>query len=299
MTDLPPGENAAVPLVDRPHRNHRGRDVTQTVLRGVGQTFVTAGLVILLFVVYEVWVTNIFAHYKQQKVEHDLVQEFAQGKDPLAQATLPGGGQQTIPIGTGIANLYIPRLGEDYHFAIVQGTDDASLDKGPGHYTNTALPGQKGNFAVAGHRVGKGEPFLNLDQLQPGDAVVVETATSWYVYRVMGDTASNNLSVSSATAPDGATVTAPPPAQALAAKVVGREIVNPSDGQVILPVPNDPAITQAQATDSLMTMTTCHPKFTANKRMIVHAYLARTVPRVNAPSGKAEQLPKELDGGTL
>jgi sortase A len=301
MTDSTPGDaepdRVAAPVATAPRR--RRRDRVHTVLRGVGQTFITAGLVILLFVVYEVWVTNIFAHYKQQKVENDLVQEFAQGKDPLAQATLPGGSQQTIPIGTGIANLYIPRLGDDYHFAIVQGTDDASLDKGPGHYTGTALPGQKGNFAVAGHRVGKGEPFLNLDQLQPGDAIVVETASTWYVYRVFGDTATNNLSVSAATAPAGAVVTSPAPTQALAAKVVGREIVKPSDGQVILPVPNDTAVTQAQATDALMTLTTCHPKFTADKRMIVHSYLARTVPRVAAASGKAEQLPKELDGGTL
>ena len=75
----------------------------------------------------------------------------------------------------------------DYHFTIVEGTNDADLEKGPGHYVGTALPGQVGNFAVAGHRVGKGEPFLNLDQLQPGDAVVIETVTNWYVYTVLGD----------------------------------------------------------------------------------------------------------------
>ena len=300
MTDVPPedgAEEAPAAAVRAPSR--RGNDTFLTVLRGIGQTLITAGLVILLFVVYEVWVTNIFAHYKQQKVENDLVQEFAQGKNPIAAATLPGGSQQTIPVGTGIANLYIPRLGDDYHFAIVQGTDDASLDKGPGHYVGTALPGQKGDFAVAGHRVGKGEPFLNLDQLQPGDAVVVETATNWYVYRVFGDTASNNLSVSSATAPAGATVTEPPPAQALAAKVIGREIVNPSDGRVILPVPNDLSVNDAQATGALMTLTTCTPKFSATQRMIVHSYLTRTIPRAATPTGKSEQLPKELDGGTL
>src|SRR6202034_3278497 len=147
-----------------------------------------------------------------------LVKEWAQGDDPLVAAALPGATSSAIPTGTGIANIYIPRLGDDYHFTIVEGTDESALDKGPGHYDGTALPGQIGDFAVAGHRVGKGEPFLNLDKLQPGDAVVVETATNWYVYRVFGDTASNNLSVSAATAPAGATVTEPPPAQALASK---------------------------------------------------------------------------------
>jgi sortase A len=294
MTDEPPIDEPVV-VKDRPRSS--GGDKVRLVLRGTGQTLITAGLVILLFVVYEVWVTNIFAHYKQQKVENDLVQQWASGKDPLA--ALPGNGQQTIPSGSGIANLYIPRLGSDYHFAIVEGTDDSDLEKGPGHYTGTALPGQTGDFAVAGHRVGKGEPFLNLDHLQPGEAIVVETATSWYIYRVFGDTATNDLSASAATAPAGATVTAAPPTQALAAKVIGREIVSPSDGNVILPVPNDPDVTAANASGYLMTLTTCHPKFTADKRMIVHAYLARTVPRTSAPSGKAEALPKELDGGTL
>ena len=285
--------------VTRRRAPQRRSSAALTVVRGLGQTLITIGLIILLFVVYEVWVTNIFAHFKQQKVENDLVQEYAQGKDPLAQATLPGGGQQSIPVGTGIANLYIPRLGDDYHFAIVQGTDDASLDKGPGHYVNSALPGQKGDFAVAGHRVGKGEPFLNLDQLQPGDAVVVETKDTWYIYRVFGDVATKDLSVSAAGAPAGLVVTSPAPDQALAAKVVGREIVPPSDGKVILPVPNAPNVSQSQATGYLMTLTTCHPKFTADKRMIVHAYLARTVARTAGPDGKAAALPKELDRGTI
>ena len=81
--------------------------------------------------------------------------------------------------------------------------------------------------------------------------------------------------------------------------MLGREIVNPSDGRVILPVPNDLSVNDAQATGALMTLTTCTPKFSATQRMIVHAYLARTVPRTGTASGKAEQLPKELDGGTL
>jgi sortase A len=265
-----------------------GRDRIRFALLGVGQTLITAGLVMVLFVAYEVWITNIFAHYKQQKVENDLVTEWANNQDPLANS-----GQQAIPLGAGIANLYVPRFGEDYHFAIVQGTDGSSLDKGPGHYAGTALPGQLGNFAVAGHRVGKGEPFLNLDQLRPGDAVVVETATNWYIYRVFGDASTGNLGVSSATAPVGAVVTSPPPSQALSNSVVGQEIVSPSDGKVIMPVPNHPDIAQAKATGYLMTLTTCHPKFTATKRMIVHAYLARAVPT----SGKA--LPRELAGGRL
>jgi len=251
-----------------------GGDWVRFGLRGIGQTLITAGVVILLFVVYELWVTNIFAHEQQVKVHNQLEREWAEGTDPLVtgKLTLPGGKQGVIPTGTGIANLYIPRLGTDYHFTIVEGTDDASLERGPGHYADTALPGQVGNFAVAGHRVGKGEPFLNLDHLRPGDAVVVETKSEWYVYRVKGNVQTGDLSDTGAD------------------DIPGRQIVSPSDVDVIAPVPDHPGATP---TEKLMTMTTCHPKFTASQRMIVFSALARVVPRAGT------QLPKELAGGTL
>jgi sortase A len=264
----PPDAPGAVLAAGSP----RKRDLLLTTLRGIGQTLITAGLVILLFVVYEVWVSNVFSHIKQTAAHNTLVKEWAQGDDPLVTATLPGAAVSAIPTGTGIANIYIPRLGDDYHFTIVQGTDESALDKGPGHYTGSALPGQIGDFAVAGHRVGKGEPFLNLDHLLPGDAVVIETDKDWFIYRVLGDTATGNLST------------------ATTEGVVGREIVDPSDVGVILPVPDHPGETPTAA---LLTLTTCHPKFTATKRMIIHGSLVRTVPR------DGNLLPKELTGGTL
>lgn len=235
-------------------------DRVRFVLRGIGQTLITLGLIVLLFVFYEVFVTNLFAHERQTKVHNALENAWANGRDPLLG--LPGGASVTIPLGVGIANLYIPRLGKDYAWTIVEGTSDADLNEGPGHYVGTQLPGQKGNFAIAGHRVGKGEPFLNLDRLRPGDAVIVETKSTWYVYRVKGSVAKDDLG---STVPDG---------------IPGREIVDPSDSGVLLPVPNHPG---AQVREKLMTMTTCHPKFTATQRMIVHAVLdpSLTLPHTN------------------
>jgi sortase A len=229
-------------------------DRVRLVLRGLGQTLITAGVIVLLFVVYEVYVTNWFAERAQSDVKTALKQEWQHTtKDPLLQ--LPGQSGPKLPDGQGIAYLYIPRLGRDYGYAIVQGTSNADLEKGPGHYVGTALPGQRGNFAVAGHRVGKGEPFLNLDHLQAGDAVVVQTESKWYVYRVEG-------TPSDISAPD-------------AAGVPGREVVNPGDGNVLAPVPDHPG---EAPTEARMTLTTCHPKFTATHRMIIHALLAQTVP---------------------
>ncbi len=259
MTQDPGGTLVAEPAPEpTPPWSRTGRtagDVVRFFVRGLGQTLITAGVVVLLFVVYEVYVTNIVSHREQTRVHTALEQTWAKGADPL---TLPGSGTTTIPIGEGIANLYIPRLGRDYAWTIVEGADDASLEKGPGHYVRTALPGQIGNFSVAGHRVGKGEPFLNLDKLRPGDSVIVETKTMWWIYQVKGDTGTGELS---ALGKDG---------------VPGREIVAPSDGSVILPVPDHPGVSP---TEALMTMTTCHPKFTAAQRMIVHAMLVGQLPK--------------------
>lgn len=266
MTDVP-GDTLVAQPTPEPARHrkpgHTPGDVVRLLLRGIGQTLITAGLVVLLFVVYEVWVTNFFAHREQSKVHNALEEKWAQGDDPLLP--LPGSHSVTIPLGTGIANIYIPRLGKDYAWTIVEGTDDSALEKGPGHYVGSALPGEVGNFAVAGHRVGKGEPFLNLDKLRPGDTVIIETKSTWYVYRVKGNVRTGDLS-------DRGNDDIP-----------GREIVDPGEGQVLLPVPNHP---DATPTEKLMTMTTCHPKFTARERMIVHAVLDTSLTVKRTGGGK-------------
>jgi sortase A len=223
---------------------------------------ITFGLVVLLFVVYEVWITNIFADRNNHRHIAQLRKSFENDTvDPLA---LPGGGVSTIKVGANIGILYIPRLGRDYAEAIVQGNavpDDNQLEQGAAHYGSTQLPGQVGNFAVAGHRVGKGEPFLNIDKLRSGDKVIVETKTWWYVYAVKGGPPGGNPQTDTLD-PDG---------------IPGRKIIEPSDGQVLAPVPDSPQIPVSGAKERLMTMTTCHPKFTASHRMIIFSVLVDKV----------------------
>jgi sortase A len=234
------------------------------VLRGIGQTLITCGVIVLLFIVYEVWVTNWFSVRENHRLLQKLEKEWA----------LPNSGPGTIKVGDAMGILYIPRLGSDYHWAIVQGDATPNQDqlaKGPAHYGDTAMPGQDGNFAVAGHRVGKGEPFLNLDHLKPNDAVIVATRNAWYVYRVKGT--EHGLTKDDA---DG---------------IPGREIVSPDDGNVLLPVPDHPEAQKNAAgkwPESLMTMTTCQPNFTAAKRMIVYAVLALTIP------GNGDHMPAQV-----
>jgi len=250
-------------------RGQEPGDLVRTFFRGVGQTLITLGVVVLLFIVYEVWVTNWFTDRENHRLRSQLETEWANGQDPLP---LPGSGPHAIKLGTGIANLYIPRLGTDFAWTIVQGGDPPDQDvlsKGPAHYGETQLPGQKGNFAVAGHRVGKGEPFLNIDKLRSGDAVIVETRTYWYVYKVLGAPTGQNPEKVHSNVPiaGGGSVSLP-----------GRVIIDPSQGEVLDPVPTAPGQGSDNSADKpavpLMTMTTCHPKFTASHRMIVFARLA-------------------------
>ena len=251
-----------------PARRSTG-DKVRFVIRGVGQTLITFGVVVLLFVVYEVYITNWFAEREQAKVHQKIEKVFADPNADDPTLKLPDGSIPDIPAGTGIANLYIPRLGRDYAWTIVQATRTEDLEKGPGHYATTQMPGEIGNFAVAGHRVGKGQPFLNIDHLKPGDPVIVETKTHWFVYRVKGDIATGDLSDRGE---DG---------------IPGREIVDPGDGDVLLPVPDHPGLSPADATppnERLMTMTTCTPKFSAQQRMIVFGDLDKTYAKAQGTS---------------
>ena len=84
--------------------------------------------------------------------------------------------------GDAVGKLEMPSIGSS-HF-IVEGTDTSSLRKGPGHYADTPLPGQRGTVAIAGHRTTYGAPFRKLDKLRRGDRVVAAMPFGTYVYRV-------------------------------------------------------------------------------------------------------------------
>ncbi len=85
-----------------------------------------------------------------------------------------------IADGDPIARLEIPRIGRDDY--VVAGVGREELKKGPGHYPQTPMPGQLGNSAIAGHRTTYGGPFLEVDELEPGDEIIVETPYGRFVY---------------------------------------------------------------------------------------------------------------------
>lgn len=87
--------------------------------------------------------------------------------------------------GQALAYIQVPRFGENWIWTVVEGTREADLDLGPGHYPGSALPGGLGNFAVAGHRAGHGDPFIDFDLLRLGDEITVRQSGAWWTYEII------------------------------------------------------------------------------------------------------------------
>ncbi|WP_173850035.1 class E sortase [Lentzea albidocapillata] len=266
--------------------------IGRRAVRGFGELLITIGLVVLLFVVYEVYVTDLMSMRKQNNADAQLNARWDAEANTVAADPQRPIRTDLVP-GEAFAKMYIPVLGEDYRFAVVEGTTPADLEVGPGHYRTTAGPGEKGNFAVAGHRVGKGAPFNDLDLLQSCDAVVVETESMWFVYRVLPMT-NEKVGWAQGKGRDPRCAGVQPlelTHGAPYANTPGQEIVLPEQGEVIDPVPNYRGELPTDQMASLMTMTTCHPKFSDRQRLIVHAVLTQSYPR------NPGFLPGELTGG--
>ncbi|MFD8567120.1 class E sortase [Streptomyces sp. NPDC059639] len=161
--------------------------------RAVGEFFITLGVLMLLFVTYQLWWSNIRAHNLAGSARDHLEDDWANGKGK------PG----TFEPGQGFAILYIPKL--DVVVPIAEGISKTKvLDKGMvGHYGEdsipTAMPDAKtGNFSLAGHRNTHGEPFRYINRLEPGDPIVVETQDKYYVYKMssrLNQTSPSNTAV--------------------------------------------------------------------------------------------------------
>lgn len=203
----------------------------RAVTRVVGELCLPVGLVLLLFYAYLLWGTGAETEREQQVLQRRLGEVFARHDGH------PGSGAGPVRLGDALALLHIPRLGEHYRFAVVEGVGPAELRKGPGHYPGTALPGQLGNFVLSGHRTTYAAPFNRIDQLRRGDDIVVDARDARYTY-----------------------------------EVTRKEVVDPGEVDVVDPVPGHPG---RRPTTAVMTMTTCHPKFSAAQRLIVQSVLVR------------------------
>lgn len=167
--------------------------------RVIGEVFISLGVLMLLFVTYQLWWTNIRADQIAGRETNKIQDDWAHGERK------PG----VFEPGKGFAIMHIPKL--DVVAPIAEGiSKDKVLDRGMvGHYgegkLKTAMPSAKqGNFAVAGHRNTHGEPFRYINKLQPGDPIVVETQDAYYTYEmtsVLPQTSPSNVSVIGAVPP--------------------------------------------------------------------------------------------------
>lgn len=157
-------------------------------LGAVGRTCITAGVLILLFVAYQLWGTSLRTAQAQDRLEDDFAEVLEAATPTSPPPTTGAGDPQTappiapVPEGEATARIEIPAIGVDK--IVVEGVSLADLKKGPGHFPETPLPGQEGNAAIAGHRTTYGAPFNRLDELDPGDEITVTTAQGEFTYAV-------------------------------------------------------------------------------------------------------------------
>lgn len=204
---------------------------------GVGELLITAGVLVLLFVAWQLWWTDVVADRRQAQIVQALVDDFGAGRaSDVGGDAFPDLGQEKA-----FAVIRVPRFGADYARPVIEGTGRDVLALGVGHYDGSAAPGAVGNFAVAGHRTTYGRPFHDIDRLRAGDRVIVETAPTVYVYEIRS-----------------------------------HEIVRPWQTEVIAPVPGQPG---KAPTTAMITMTSCHPTYSARFRYVTHGTLVKSIPR--------------------
>ena len=279
----PPESDAPVPAgpPDAPPR-------LAIVLGNIGRGLILAGIVVLLFVVFQLWGTDLQESRAQGDLRGDLETRFDEvttqfSELPIAAPAPADAGSDEEPAvadpdddpviaagtdtdvalaepdpnevdeallallfpdeGDALAKIEIPSL--DVDKVVVRGVAVADLRRGPGHYSQTALPGNPGNAGIAGHRTTYGSPFNRIDELVPGDEIVVTTVQGEFVYRVVD--------------PDEAYADAPGTIDEVGG---GHIIVHPTATWVL-----------DDFGDDRLTLTACHPKLSSRQRIIVAAEL--------------------------
>ncbi len=236
-----------------------------------GRSLVVLGGLVVAFLVFQLWGTGFHEQRAQRDLAAELDRAIGARQTPAGPTTGeaisgeaisgqaisgevisgsaapdggpdPAAGRVTVPARTPprsadpVAHITAPTIGLDK--VVVEGVGRTQLREGPGHYPVTPLPGHAGNVAIAGHRTTHGAPFADIDQLQPGDPIVLDTVDGRFVYRVEAHTDPVDGTVS------------------------GHEVVTPGDADAI-----------AATGDNRLTLTTCHPRYSDRQRLVVTATL--------------------------
>ncbi|AXK46121.1 class E sortase [Brachybacterium saurashtrense] len=228
----------------------------------LGELLLTLGALLALFLVWQLWWTDVVAGREQTGIIDGLEQEWGAVDDERiapaqeGEPPVPETPQDTLVWAT----MHVPAFDRvEFPLAEGVGMEDVLNVKGAGHYPETALPGEIGNMAVAGHRNTYGRVFEDIARLEPGDPIVVETADAFYVY-----------------------------------EVTESLIVQPQDVEVIAPTPGAPDV---PPTERMLTLTACHPMYSARERYIVHAEFAYWTDRADGIPEALATAAQGSDGG--
>lgn len=254
---------------------------TAAIIGAIGRSLIGFGLVVLAFAAFQLWGTSLQESRAQGSLEtefeerqalleqisgDDILDEIvadtepasagADSDDPVVETEsseptteIVGFTREEVEVAPEIAEALLPQEGNamgsisipaiGVERTVIEGINRDHLREGPGHYPDTPLPGQAGNAAIAGHRTTYGSPFHDLDKLEPGDEIFVETLQGTFRYEVMSQQSPNG------------------------GPAVGHFIVDPSQVEVL-----------EDYGDNRLTLTACHPKYSAAQRIVVTAVLA-------------------------
>jgi len=216
---------------------------------------VALGVVVLLFLAYQLWGTGILQSRSQTTLRSELAHELPPGSVAKARRLVTGAAEHAPPAtggrtagthvttsgppelappisapatGQPVGTIQIPSIGLSQ--VVVEGVQAAQLRTGPGHYPGTPLPGEAGNVAIAGHRTTYAHPFYDLNAVAPGDKIVITTPQGVFVYAALSSS-----------------------------------VVSPTDVSVVGPT-----------SGAQLTLTTCTPRFSASTRLVLPAVLVRS-----------------------
>ncbi len=222
----------------------------------LGELLLTAGVIVLLFVVWQMWVGDLILGAAENVKAGEQSQQWQEElPPPLPESTINQNGEVVFepvvaarPKGTAdFATIIIPRFGDDYQRRVAGGTTRAgTLDKERfGLYDQAAMPGEVGNFALAAHRTTFGGPLRHIDSLRLGDAIIIEMKEGWYLYRFRS-----------------------------------LEYVRPDRVQVLLDVPQLPGV---KTGERFITLTSCSPLHSLEERIIAYGLFESFQPRAEGP----------------
>ena len=264
MSAEPPASRGA----ERPAPDGRRTPTPSSVVGVLGELLITAGVLVLLFLGWQLWWNDAIMAGQQSSAASELsarwLEQGSAARDdaatrPTVRRPVVGPAARH---GEAFAVMYVPRFGDGSQRRIAEGTGlDVlnSTELGVGHYPDTQMPGEVGNFAIAAHRSAYGGGMHEIEQLQLGDAIFIQTQDGWYTYRFRD-----------------------------------LEYVTPRRSRCSPRA----ARPELQPTDRLITLTSCNPLFSTAERIIAYGVLRVLAADERRPADRDRRRRRELGAMT-